>query len=116
MRYADRRDGRAGDVFVVVLAAFTIVAPWYNGAELHPYAAVVAQLIGTWIGAIALWALARPRSLEAECINALLGVALAGAPFLVRSVPIEGLECWLAGGAVVVLSVTAVKDLTRRAN
>lgn len=114
MRYAERQDGRASDVFIVVLAAFAIVAPWYNGAEIQPAGAVVAQFIGAAIGCIALWALARPGSLEAGSINALLGVSLVIAPFFTRSVPVESLECRLIGAAVTVLAVLPLTRLGRR--
>ena len=114
MRYAERADSRASDVFVLVLATFTIVAPWWNGAEIHPTAAIVAQFFGVAIAGMALWAIARPLSLEAECITLLLGVLLVSAPFFVRCIAAERVECWLVGGTVAVLSIVSGANLNRR--
>ncbi len=94
----------------LVLGLWLIAAPFALGTSADPNSTWNAVVVGVLVVAIALWALAVPRSATAEYSNMVLGVWLIVAPYALGFVDLgfAARNAWVVGVCVLALAAWAL--------
>jgi SPW repeat len=114
MRYSspsgrhEPEERRWQDVLTLLMSAWVIIAPWFNGAGASPSNPMHAQIAGALLFVCTVWALARQRNPLPEYVNAALGCWLLARPFWGDIVPTQRAQLWVIGALVVIFAVQSV--------
>ncbi len=101
------------DWLLLIGGIWLFVAPWALGSSTDAASSWNAWIVGLLVVASGWWALSRPSERAPEWLQALFGVWLFIAPWVLgfSAVTAAAWNAWLVGAAVLILGLWALADM-----